>query len=478
MNKIFSFLGAVLIATSAFSQVVPLPAQMNNYDVERASIVKDTMFTHSLSQEIEDVTIVECAEVLGGYHFHNSYTRIFNLATDFGINEAFTLKSVDVAVRFAGGVEGDQNIYVKLYTLNGEPDVENLTLFHEQVHSIVNEDAGSIVNIPLTRGFIIPPGVTLVYEVDVPFTDGEGNLFLIGTNSKGQTSPSYWGSTFCGKDKFTDMEDEHPGRMFVMNIHGDILSGPYPEVFSPALYEEEAALDAPVSIQFDVNIEEIDLSGVTITPDPGNVIAATDGNTLIVAHDDFDYDTEYVVTVPVGCISDGADALAFNLIWGFKTIAEPTYNANFTVSNNNGPMTGATVTIDGNDYTTVLGNVVVPLVNGNYEYTVSSAGYTAQNGNITIQDEEITKDIVLWLVGVNEFENQIALYPNPAIDFIVIENQMGAEIEIFDISGKQVLSTSLTSNKQHINVATLKKGTYLVKVTNGQKSYRNKLMIK
>lgn len=82
-------------------------------------------------------------------------------------------------------------------------------------------------------------------------------------------------------------------------------------------------LDAEVSATFMQNIFEVDLSGVTINPDPGNVVATIDGMTLNIAHDDFAYNTVYTVTIPEGSITDGEEELQSDVIWSFTTKLDP-----------------------------------------------------------------------------------------------------------------------------------------------------------
>jgi hypothetical protein len=59
------------------------------------------------------------------------------------------------------------------------------------------------------------------------------------------------------------------------------------------------------------------------------------------------------------------------------------------------------------------------------------------------------------------------IYPNPAYDHISIqiENSTQAQYQIYDLFGRQMLSGNLTSPV--IDVSNLKRGTYLLKLMNG-----------
>jgi hypothetical protein len=83
---------------------------------------------------------------------------------------------------------------------------------------------------------------------------------------------------------------------------------------------EDVDPDAVVSATFSEDIQEgtnfgdIGISGAT------GVSASIAGDTLTIAHDDFDEDTTYVVTIPAGAVNDMTDnPLADDYIWSFTT---------------------------------------------------------------------------------------------------------------------------------------------------------------
>lgn len=74
-------------------------------------------------------------------------------------------------------------------------------------------------------------------------------------------------------------------------------------------------------------------------------------------------------------------------------------------------------------------------------------------------------------LGVKEAnaENEPAsVYPNPAADMVRLKNIEGENlaVSIYDMRGALVLCTLLTSPEEEINVSTLSKGIYLLKVNN------------
>lgn len=74
-------------------------------------------------------------------------------------------------------------------------------------------------------------------------------------------------------------------------------------------------------------------------------------------------------------------------------------------------------------------------------------------------------------------ENKVAVYPNPATEYIIISGLEGAsKVEVYTISGQLVLENEF-NNDIRINLD-LKSGMYLVKVSNGVQSTTKKIIVK
>ncbi len=88
-------------------------------------------------------------------------------------------------------------------------------------------------------------------------------------------------------------------------------------------------------------------------------------------------------------------------------------------------------------------------------------------------------------VGVNELEkvNAVSVYPNPAQNqfFVHSKNEEENEkidLQVFDITGKSILHTSVIKNEA-IDIGNFAKGIYLVKLKteNSTNYYTQKLII-
>lgn len=71
------------------------------------------------------------------------------------------------------------------------------------------------------------------------------------------------------------------------------------------------------------------------------------------------------------------------------------------------------------------------------------------------------------------------LYPNPVSNgkvYITTKNDSEKEIIIFDLLGKKVLQTLLSSKE--LNISNLTPGVYIIKINEGNKSASRKLIVR
>jgi len=71
------------------------------------------------------------------------------------------------------------------------------------------------------------------------------------------------------------------------------------------------------------------------------------------------------------------------------------------------------------------------------------------------------------------------LYPNPVSTgkvYITTKNDLDKEIQIFDVLGKKVLQTILSSRE--LNVSTLTPGVYIIKIKEEEASTTRKLIVR
>lgn len=169
-----------------------------------------------------------------------------------------------------------------------------------------------------------------------------------------------------------------------MNIYAEFEELP---AMTPADNAVDVAIDATVSASY-YSVTENDLSGITLSPDPGNVSASLTGNTITIAHDDFEPDTKYTVTIPAGA----TDRNTIDVVWSFTTEAVPPLSSDATLSS-----------------LTVSAGTLTPAFSASVtEYTITVAhsvssitiATTANDGNATITGDTGTQ---LLSVGTNAY---------------------------------------------------------------------------
>ncbi|PKP49483.1 MAG: hypothetical protein CVT92_15155 [Bacteroidetes bacterium HGW-Bacteroidetes-1] len=101
--------------------------------------------------------------------------------------------------------------------------------------------------------------------------------------------------------------------------------------------------------------------------------------------------------------------------------------------------------------------------------------------NLMIDQLTLTESFTVTVVDYIFSNNQItvAVYPNPATDYLHIEAETGALIRIFDLNGR--LSNEIISQKKKttiINLKSYKSGTYIVEVIHKNKRKTQKIVVR
>ncbi len=79
-------------------------------------------------------------------------------------------------------------------------------------------------------------------------------------------------------------------------------------------------------------------------------------------------------------------------------------------------------------------------------------------------------------IGENSI-GDVKIYPNPATDNVTIVNAINSDIALYDMYGKLIMSDNKISNSYLLNVSDLAKGTYILKITDGDKTYSRKITV-
>jgi len=97
---------------------------------------------------------------------------------------------------------------------------------------------------------------------------------------------------------------------------------------------------------------------------------------------------------------------------------------------------------------------------------------------------QCTEDSIMYTVttddvGINEFENLISIYPNPAQNNVYVKNiPSNATLGIYNIVGEKIIEIQSTSNQVEINTNQFANGTYFVKINTNIQSITKKLVVR
>ena len=113
------------------------------------------------------------------------------------------------------------------------------------------------------------------------------------------------------------------------------------------------------------------------------------------------------------------------------------------------------------------------------DYTISVTPYSKDNAE-GVEGTTVTR--FFKILGSNDFmASKILLYPNPATREIYLENKENKESisgQILDLSGRVVMNIPENwDGKEALNISTLSKGIYLMKLQSGDKQITKKLIV-
>jgi len=143
------------------------------------------------------------------------------------------------------------------------------------------------------------------------------------------------------------------------------------------------------------------------------------------------------------------------LYWGktssISTVSDGTYTVNFEMANYS-PVSRR--------YTSGT------FVKGTNAATTSAPNATGFS-NISIQWQPVN-------TGIDNIElsTLYSIYPNPAISSVYVNGPDIQSVDVFTLEGKRIFS----SNQQKLNIAALKKGTYMLSINTGKGNVSKKLI--
>ncbi len=104
--------------------------------------------------------------------------------------------------------------------------------------------------------------------------------------------------------------------------------------------------------------------------------------------------------------------------------------------------------------------------------------HTISQDTINTVISEILKDAIGAPTKINKLHTaNISIYPNPATNYIQLNNQNKAQIRISDICGRTLISKTVQPNA-YINISELNPGIYNISIVSNNKSFSQKIVVK
>lgn len=202
----------------------PIRALVLAAAVSAASMSHAVFLTQNTSQSIVAGSVACWNGVATG---ENSYSRGYTLAS-FGITQPFNVSSVQFGVELAtgGGGSGSQVATVNIYdgfTVSGA------TLTYGSLLNSVNTSVadGSLFMHTVGITGTVTTGLLAVEVFIADSIGGDGDVFFIGSNSLGESAPSYIRAPACGISTNTSLSSiGFPGQHQLINVNGAAVPEP------------------------------------------------------------------------------------------------------------------------------------------------------------------------------------------------------------------------------------------------------------
>nr|MDA3867593.1 T9SS type A sorting domain-containing protein [Salinivirgaceae bacterium] len=156
--------------------------------------------------------------------------------------------------------------------------------------------------------------------------------------------------------------------------------------------------------------------------------------------------------------------------------AADTYAVNFTVTDQQGAIEGATITIGGNQLTTnASGFATVNMADGTYNYSVVKDGYADVNEEVTVAGADI--DVPVEMTGATMLTKaQLQVYPNPSNGVFKVTVDGVYTIQVVNNVGQVVYEETIDTNST-VDLSDLSSGMYVVSVRNNTKTATQTIII-
>jgi hypothetical protein len=321
-----------------------------------------------------------------------------------------------------------------------------------------------------------PVGIDIAYGQDVSYDPVSETLYTISCG--GTYALGYYNIETGAFTSIAAVTDQHA--TFVITNTPDL----------PDKYMVTFNLDMACEMAlggFDINTDQIFLAGSMngwITPGDDNSMIVShiaDGNFALVKYL-YPGSYEYKYFRGAGWSGGewqggqnrqfvlGEEDLVLNDTWAYR------YLLTFVISDGENIIQNAIVNIAGQNLNTgTEGMCHIGLYIGTYSFTVQAEGYATYTGQVTLDGQHVTENVVMVVSNVTDPEfNGISFYPNPSNGQLHIFVEESTQVQLYDLTGR-VIMTDVIEKYKMIEVE--HPGIYLIRFTNSRIIKTDKIIV-
>ena len=123
---------------------------------------------------------------------------------------------------------------------------------------------------------------------------------------------------------------------------------------------------------------------------------------------------------------------------------------------------------------------------GSASYSIGQVVYTAATGSSATSNQGVQQPYEFFVTGISETPGiglEVSAFPNPTPAMLNLKVEAGKDLtgmsyELFDITGKQLLTRQVTASLSQIAMQSFASGTYMLRVLDNQKTIQSFTIIK
>jgi len=108
------------------------------------------------------------------------------------------------------------------------------------------------------------------------------------------------------------------------------------------------------------------------------------------------------------------------------------------------------------------------------DFSEGEVTYTVKNGD---DSQDWVVSAIIESAIAEKATIEVNVYPNPATNYVVIENVEFATVSIYNIIGSLVTTINSTQNELNVDLTNFRKGTYLITIQKGNQLVTKKVSV-